>query len=62
MTNTEYVKERIAYYEYFREYYRTRIDKIAIPCAPSPEEVEHYITIYISILKILEDRNAGQWR
>jgi len=62
MTPTGYVKERIEYYEYFKKYYSTKTDQIIIPCAPSAKDIEEKIVIYTTILSILEDRNAGQWK
>lgn len=60
MTNIEYVKSRIEYYQYFKEYYTRKTDLITIACAPQSKEIEEKLAIYTSILKILEDYDEGR--
>lgn len=54
MTDIEYVKSRIEYYEYFKKYYSTKTDQIIIPCAPQSSEIEDKLARYNSILSTLE--------
>lgn len=54
MTDIEYVKSRIEYYEYFKRYYSAMTDRIVIPCAPKSSEIEDKLARYNSILSTLE--------